>query len=151
MDFSRRICSEEGKDGPIGWKGHCHDLLGFGGNIPHGFFGEKTHDHGALLQWIIGLIQWEIGRDTVPFGNKKSVFILRQRTSSLIFNRRGQIAWIALQIAAASTVLDPPDSLRLLSVTQHENLARGKENSARTRRSSLKQKPVIKSLTNRIF
>lgn len=56
------ICSKEGKDDPIGRKGHGHDFLEFQGNNPHGLFAERKNNHEAILQWIIGPIQYKIWR-----------------------------------------------------------------------------------------
>ena len=49
-DFSRRICFEEGKDGPTDRNGHGYEFWGFEGNIPYGLFRERTHNHDAVLQ-----------------------------------------------------------------------------------------------------
>ena len=67
MDFSDESAPKNA-DSPIGRKGHSNDFLGCEGNIPHGLFRERRHDHGAVLQWIIRVIRWEIKRDMTSFG-----------------------------------------------------------------------------------
>jgi len=49
VDFTRRTCSEEGEDCPIGRKGDGHRFLGFTRCIPHGFAAElqKIRPHLA--------------------------------------------------------------------------------------------------------
>ena len=64
MNFSRRICSAGGKDGPIGRKDHGYDFLEFKGNNFYGLFEDRTRDHEAVLQWIIWPILCKIKRES---------------------------------------------------------------------------------------
>ena len=57
VHFSRRNCSEEGKDGPIGRKEEGHRFLGFTRCDLHRLPEEGQNDHIALLCRIIGPIR----------------------------------------------------------------------------------------------
>ena len=72
LDFSRRICSEEGKDGPIGRKGDGHRFLGFTRCDLHRLPGEGQNDHRILLCRIIGPV-WRRIAEKRPHSSKKKV------------------------------------------------------------------------------
>jgi len=66
-DFTRRTCSEEGEDCPIGRKGNGHGFLGFTRCDLHG-----QNGHRAVLFRIIGPIRRRIPENTAPLGEEKS-------------------------------------------------------------------------------
>ena len=73
-----------------------------------------------------------------------------QCTGSLLRSRHRQIDRIALQIAAASTVLSGSSSLWLLLVSKLKKMARWKEIHVEWE-GHRRKKPIFQSLTNRIF
>jgi len=83
VDFTRRTCSEEGEDFPIGRKGDGHPFLGFTRCDLHRLPGEGQNGHRAVLCRIIGPIRRRIAENTA----KKKVFFqydnARAHTSAL--------------------------------------------------------------------
>ena len=74
VDFSRRTCSEEGKDCPIGRKGYGHRFLGFTRCDLHRLPGEWQNGHRALLCRIIGSIRRRIAEIRRFYGEEKMPF-----------------------------------------------------------------------------
>ena len=94
----------------------------------HGIFGERTYNHGTVLQWIIGQIQWGLERDMAAVGKEKSALPPWQRTtSSVMQNLRGQITWLYQQLLSHLPCSSQMATCNLfLFVPRHENLAREK-------------------------
>jgi len=74
VDSTRRTCSEEGEDCPIGRKGDGHRFLGFTRCDLHRLPGEGQNGHRAVLCRIIGPIRRRIAENTAPFGEEKVLF-----------------------------------------------------------------------------
>jgi len=74
VNFTRRTCSEEGEDCPIGRKGDGHSFLGFTRCYLHQVPGEGQNGHRAVLCRIIGPIRRRITENTAPFGEEKVLF-----------------------------------------------------------------------------
>jgi len=64
VDFTRRTCSEEGEDCPIGRKGDGHRFLGFTRCDLHRLPGEGQNGHRAVLCRVIGPIRRRIAENT---------------------------------------------------------------------------------------
>lgn len=74
VDFSRRTCSEESEDRPIGRKGDGHRFLGFARCDSNRLSGQGQNVHRAQLRWIIGPSRRRIEQKTAPFGEEKVLF-----------------------------------------------------------------------------
>jgi len=74
VEFTRRTCSEEVEDCPIGRKGNGHRFLGFTRCDLHRLPREDRNGHRAVLCRIIGPIRRRIAENTAPFGEEKVLF-----------------------------------------------------------------------------
>ena len=150
VDFSRRICSKEGKDGPIGRKGDGHRFLGFTRCDLHRLPGEGQNDHRALLCRIIRPIRRRIAEKTAPFGEEKSALSPWQRTGSHLRRRHGQISRIRLRTAAPSTAFSRFGPVRLLFDSKLEIHSPGR-NLSPMRRLSPPRRPTLQTSRKRVF
>jgi len=66
VDSTRRICSKEGEDCPIGRKGDGHRFLGVTRCDLHRLPGEGQKGHRAVLCQIIGPIRRRIAENKAP-------------------------------------------------------------------------------------
>jgi len=72
VDFTRRTCSEEDEDCPIGLKGDGHRFLGYTRCDLHRLPGKGQNGHRAVICRIIGPIRRRIAENTAPFCEEKS-------------------------------------------------------------------------------
>ena len=72
MNFTRRTCSKEGEDCPVGRKGYGRRFLGSTRCDLHRLPGEGQNGHRALLCRIIGPNRRRIAQKMAPFGEEKN-------------------------------------------------------------------------------
>jgi len=74
VDITRRTCSDEGEDCPIGRKGDGHRFLGLTRCDLHRLPVEGQNGHRAVLCRIIGPTHRRIAENTAPLGEEKVLF-----------------------------------------------------------------------------